>query len=76
LYHYLSRESDSVLDLYSTVVPSEFEGRGLAKILAIAAFKHVEENRLKMRLSCWYLQGLVDRQQKTFGKFKPFVVSS
>jgi len=62
------RESDSVLDLFSTVVPKQFEGRGLGKVLASAAFDHVRDNGLKMRLSCWYLRALIDKEQ--FSKYK------
>ena len=45
------------MDLYHTGVPKEFEGRGLAKKLAAAAIGHFTEEKVKMRLSCWYLEG-------------------
>ena len=49
------------LDLRSTVVPPAFEGQGIAKILAKAAFDHCAQNGLKMRLTCWYLDGYLKR---------------
>ena len=49
------------LDLRSTVVPPAFEGQGIAKILAKAAFDHCAENDLKMKLTCWYLDGYLKR---------------
>ena len=56
------------MDLAHTVVPKEFEGRGVGKVLALAAFDHVLNNGLKMRLSCWYLKMLIDKEQ--FSKYK------
>ena len=52
---------DRGLDLRSTVVPPAFEGQGIAKILARAAFDHCAQNDLKMRLTCWYLDGYLKR---------------
>ena len=57
-----------VLDLFSTVVPKQFEGRGIGKVLAVAAFDHVRDKELKMRLTCWYLRALVDKDK--FSKYK------
>ena len=49
------------MDLYSTVVPPQFEGKGIGKILAKEAFQHCRENNLKMKLTCWYLDGYLKR---------------
>ena len=61
LKYYLS--SDTV-DLASTVVPPELGGRGVAKILADAAFSWAVDNKLKMKLSCWYLSGYLKRHPR------------
>ena len=45
----------------STNVPKEFEGRGIAKILAIAAFEHFSSIQTPMKLTCWYLDGYIKR---------------
>ena len=63
-----------MVDLYSTRVPNEFQGHGLGRVLATAAFEHVEKNDLRMRLTCWYLKKIVD-EQEPFKKFAKFVVS-
>jgi uncharacterized protein len=49
------------LDLRSTVVPPAFEGRGIGKVLARAAFDHCAKNDLKMKLTCWYLDGYLKK---------------
>ncbi|XP_037083082.1 protein NATD1-like [Pollicipes pollicipes] len=48
--------SEDVLDLQHTVVPKSFRGRGVAKLLAKAAFDYVILEDKKMKLTCWYLQ--------------------
>ena len=48
-------------NLMSTNVPKEFEGRGIAKILAIAAFEHFSSIQTPMKLTCWYLDGYIKR---------------
>ncbi len=55
------RESLGVLNLYETFVPPSHEGRGIGKILAREAFEYCRRNELKMRLSCWYLRGFLER---------------
>jgi len=45
-----------VLDMWHTEVPSQLQGKGIAKVLAKAAFDYVVDNQLKMQLSCTYLQ--------------------
>ncbi|XP_013414864.2 protein NATD1-like [Lingula anatina] len=47
---------DGFYDLYHTEVPPVFRGKGIAKLLAKAAFDFVVEQDAKMRLSCTYLQ--------------------
>ena len=50
-----------IVNLLSTVVPKEQEGKGIAKILANAAFEHCARNNLYMKLTCWYLDGYLKR---------------
>jgi len=57
---YTQLSSDSV-DMYTTVVPTSLEGRGIAKLLANQAFQFARENELSMKLSCWYLAGYLQR---------------
>ena len=56
--------SPDTVDLASTVVPPELGGRGVAKVLADAAFSWAVDNKLKMKLSCWYLSGYLKRHPK------------
>ena len=48
-------------NLMSTNVPKEYEGKGIAKILAIAAFEHFSSIQTPMKLTCWYLDGYIKR---------------
>lgn len=47
---------DSILDYHETEVPPAFQRKGIAQILAKAAFDHVVKNDLKMKVTCTYLQ--------------------
>lgn len=51
----------SMVNLLSTNVPKSFEGQGIAKILAVAAFEHWANNDTRMKLTCWYLEGYLKR---------------
>jgi len=57
-YRQIDRSS---IDLYTTVVPASLEGQGIAKILANAAFAFARENKLKIKPSCWYIDGYLKR---------------
>lgn len=46
----------NLVDLWHTEVPPEFQGHGIAKILAKAAFDHFCEKEIRFRPSCTYLQ--------------------
>jgi len=50
-----------ILNLISTNVPKRFKGKGIAKILALAAFEHCANHNKRMKLTCWYLVGYLNR---------------
>ena len=50
-----------LVNLLSTNVPKEYGGKGIAKLLALAAFEHCANNNTRMKLSCWYLDGYLQR---------------
>ena len=52
------------VDMFETFVPPSLRGRGVAKLLADAAFDWAVENKMKMRLSCWYLSGYLERHPR------------
>eukprot|EP00095_Tigriopus_kingsejongensis_P002447 maker-scaffold380_size190731-snap-gene-0.41 protein:Tk02447 transcript:maker-scaffold380_size190731-snap-gene-0.41-mRNA-1 annotation:"hypothetical protein BRAFLDRAFT_76741" len=54
-------ESEDTINMFRTYVPPPAEGKGLAKLLARAAFDHCLEHDLKIKLNCSYL---VDYLQK------------
>lgn len=60
---YKQISSDS-LDLWTTVVPRSLEGKGIAKLLANEAFDFARENDYKIKLSCWYLDGYIQRHPR------------
>ncbi len=65
--------NENTVDLYSTFVPPQFEGQGVAAHLAEAAFNFCLENNLKMRLSCSYLAHYIKKSQNF--KYAKLVVS-
>ena len=66
-------QDTSFIDLRSTVVPPAFEGQGIGKVLAKAAFEHCANNNLRMKLTCWYLDGLLTRHPEE--KYSKLVVT-
>ncbi|XP_049797854.1 protein NATD1 [Schistocerca nitens] len=60
-----------VVDLLHTEVPSIFQGKGVGRILAKAAFDYVHNNELKMKLTCEYLQKAIG----SFPEYKKIVVN-
>ena len=54
------READSV-DIWHTEVPPEARGQGIARLLVEAAMEWIAENKLKYKLSCSYVQSVVNR---------------
>merc|ERR1719250_534934 len=60
-YRYITPTS---VNMYTTMVPSTLEGKGVAKLLANAAFDWAVENKLEMKLTCWYLAGYLKRNPR------------
>jgi predicted GNAT family acetyltransferase len=58
------RQEAHGFDLYTTVVPQSLEGRGIAKLLANAAFDHAVKEQWRVKLSCWYLSGYLKRHPR------------
>ena len=59
------RDPDTgTLDMFETFVPPSLRGRGVAKLLADAAFNWAVSNNVKVRLSCWYLEGYLERHPR------------
>ena len=62
-YRYLDPDHSAV-EMFTTVVPPSLGGRGIAKILADEAFDWAVQNELKMKLTCWYLSGYLQRHPR------------
>ena len=62
-YRYLDAKQSTV-EMFTTVVPPSLGGRGVAKILADEAFDWAVQNELKMKLTCWYLSGYLQRHPR------------
>ena len=52
--------SETVLDLFSTWVPPEERGRGVAARLVSAALKHARERGYRIVPSCWYVRRWIE----------------
>uniref|UniRef100_A0A3Q3VJ13 Protein NATD1 n=1 Tax=Mola mola TaxID=94237 RepID=A0A3Q3VJ13_MOLML len=51
---------DKEVDLMSTFVPETFRGRGVAALLSQAAMDFVVEEKLRARVSCWYIKKYIE----------------
>ncbi|XP_016325816.1 protein NATD1 [Sinocyclocheilus anshuiensis] len=51
---------DQQVELISTEVPESHRGKGVAAHLAKAALDFVVEEKLAVRISCWYIRKYVD----------------
>lgn len=63
--------SDKLLDYYSTYVPPELRGQGLAEKLARRALDYALENGFHVKPTCWYVAKFIERhdQYKSLTKF-------
>ena len=57
----VSNGDNKIVNLLSTVVPKDQGGKGIAKVLANSAFEYCATNNLRMKLTCWYLDGYLKR---------------
>ena len=61
VYEFENDKEGSTINLLSTNVPKIYEGKGIAKLLANAAFEYCSDKNLQMTLTCWYLKGYLER---------------
>jgi len=54
----------TTVDMFETYVPETLRGQGVAKHLADAAFEWAVKNKIKVKLSCWYLDGYLKRHPR------------
>ena len=54
----------NVIDLYSTYVPAELRGRGIAAHLVEAGLKYAKKNSLQVIPSCSYVDVYIHRHEK------------
>jgi len=59
------------IDMYSTYVPTSWEGQGIAKLLADQAFQLALDSALKIRPTCWYLAEYLRRHPRPDLKYEP-----
>ncbi len=62
---YRLMSTSSEVDFYSTFVPDDYRGKGLASKLVKHAFKWAQEQSLGIKSSCWYAEKL---RQRMFDK--------
>lgn len=62
-YRYLQTDPRAV-EMFTTVVPPSLGGRGVGKLLADDAFNWALDNDIKMKLTCWYLSGYLQRHPR------------
>jgi len=62
-YRYMDTQQ-TIVEMFTTVVPPSLGGRGVAKLLADDAFNWAVKNDMKMKLSCWYLSGYLRRHPR------------
>lgn len=67
------RRSGNVLDMVHTEVPAEAGGGGIAGKIVKAAFDYASANGLKIRPSCPYVRGYMQRHPETHGLLAPGV---
>jgi predicted GNAT family acetyltransferase len=54
------RESEKVLEFYSTYVPPPDRGRNIGSQLVAAGMAYVRTKGLRVIPSCWYVAGWID----------------
>ncbi|XP_044584329.1 protein NATD1-like [Cotesia glomerata] len=57
----LYKKNDNILDIKSVYVPEEFENRGIARLLAEAAFTYAIKENFNLILTCKYTQRVYEK---------------
>lgn len=52
--------AEKEVDLMSTYVPVSFRGQGVAALLSQAAMDFLVEEKLKAKVSCWYIRKYIE----------------
>lgn len=55
------RLNDQTIDFYSTYVPPEFRGKGLAEKLVRTGLKWAKEQGYTIQASCWYVAKFIHK---------------
>lgn len=58
---YIMADGGKTIDLYSTFVPPELRGRGIAEDLVKAALDYAEARHLQVIASCSFVQKFISR---------------
>ncbi|BDZ42338.1 N-acetyltransferase [Paraoerskovia sediminicola] len=53
--------AEGTIELPHTVVPTEFEGQGIASALARAALRDARDGELKVIPTCWFIDSYIER---------------
>ncbi|KAM9744881.1 protein NATD1-like isoform 1-T1 [Menidia menidia] len=65
--------AEKEVDLMSTFVPETFRGQGVAALLSQAAMDFLVQEKLKARISCWYIKKYVEDHPEQL--YKELVIS-
>ena len=56
---------DGRITFTHTGVPAELEGNGLGSMLVQAGLKYAWENDLKVKATCWFVNGYIERHPES-----------
>lgn len=59
-----SNEGENIVDFYSTFVPRELRGKGIAALLVEEGLRYAAENNLHVIPSCSYVNAYVQRHEE------------
>lgn len=59
-----SNEGENIVDFYSTFVPRELRGKGIAALLVEEGLRYAAENNLRVIPSCSYVNAYVQRHEE------------
>lgn len=64
-------EHGNVMSIYHTFVPEEERGKGIAALMADAAFEFAKSSGFKVRPDCAYIKHYVDEHKEVSGLVAP-----